>query len=381
MPEKNSKYYHATKIPVRVIIGREKQKLTGFYFNLSSFLKKNLKIVGFLTLVLAIISVQSLLFQAYEAHVINVTAHICRSSETRTPGYWKTHEEVTIQFLPQTLGDESIETFEEAFDILDSNAEDMRSKLMSHLLAMKFNIAYYGVGDYQYYVESHGSYLTINEIVAWADDLLRDPDAKRKDLEEVKDILDYLNNLHQLRFCGTIIPTIVQSFQFTEEELVTEEATTGEEVIIEEEMMLTERVVVQSCETESQQLCFTSLLGICAAGAQTCTAEGLWGECIQDNQPIDEICNNQLDDDCDGLTDCDDEFCAEDLTCQAALPEGEPSTSTEPILEEEPPVEEPPAEEPPAEEPPAEEPPAEEPPAEEPPAEEPPPVEEPPPAE
>jgi len=273
--------------------------------------KKNLKIIIFLILAITVIAGQSLLSKAYEAHVINVTAHICRQTETRTPGYWKTHEEITMQLLPQTLGTgtEEVLTFEQAFDILDSNAQDMRNKLMSHLLAMKFNIAYYGVGEYEYYVESQGRYMTINEIVGWADSLLSldNPPASRDELEEVKDILDYLNNLHELRACATITQIPVQTFQFMEEEVV-----------------VTERVAVPSCEAESQQPCFTSLAGICAVGIQTCTADGNWDECVQSNQPIDEICDNQLDDNCDGLTDCDDEFCTEDLSCQA-----EPTTECE----------------------------------------------------
>lgn len=302
-------------------------KILQFFKNI---FKRNPKITAFVFLFLVIIIGQSLLVQAFEAHVINVTARICRSSETRTPGYWKNHSEVYAQYLPTYLGgceeDIMIDTVTAADNIfVNANAKDMRRKLEFHLLAMKFNIAHYGVGDYQYYVESYGTHLTINEIVTWADNLLRDCQAKRKDLEEVKDILDYLNNLHQLRFCGTIIPTTMQTFQFTEEEVITEE-----EIVIEEEAVVTERVTVPSCEAESQQLCFTSLLGICAAGTQTCTVEGDWSECIQDNQPTDEICDNQLDDDCDGLTDCEDEFCTEDLSCQPAPSlEGENSTSTE----------------------------------------------------
>ncbi len=47
--------------------------------------------------------------------------------------------------------------------------------------------------------------------------------------------------------------------------------------------------------------------GICA-GTQTCN-NGDWGICSSTQQPITEICNNNLDDDCNGLTDSNDPSC------------------------------------------------------------------------
>ena len=72
---------------------------------------------------------------------------------------------------------------------------------------------------------------------------------------------------------------------------------------------------VTECEPEAQQVCSTGLLGICEAGTQICDLEGFWGECLQDNQPIDEVCNNELDDNCDGNIDCGDSSCLEDESC------------------------------------------------------------------
>lgn len=46
--------------------------------------------------------------------------------------------------------------------------------------------------------------------------------------------------------------------------------------------------------------CNTGLVGICAAGTQTCNNGGL--ECTPDNQPTGEICNG-LDDNCSGVPD------------------------------------------------------------------------------
>jgi len=198
-------YNQTTEIPVKIIKSSKMQFISGLF-------EKLLKRSGNFVLILAIISSQVYLLSAFEAHVINVTARICIPLETRTPGYWKTHQEVTELLLPVTLGCDEITTFEQAFDILDSSAEAMRKKLESHLLAMKFNIKYYGVGEYfteSCYYEGQDIPIntTINELVAEADLLLCNS-GTREELEDIKDKLDCLNNLHQIRECAT-------SFQLT----------------------------------------------------------------------------------------------------------------------------------------------------------------------
>lgn len=166
-----------------------------------AFLKKLGRKLSYLLFAILIIVGPILMISAYEAHVINITAHICNYSETRTPGYWKTHEEVTTPLLPQTVGCETVETFEEAFDILDSSANNMREKLASHLLAMKLNIANFGIGGYIADTCGGGG-KTIDQLVSEADALVCDPSAKKKDMEDIKNILDCLNNLHVLRYCA-----------------------------------------------------------------------------------------------------------------------------------------------------------------------------------
>ncbi len=69
------------------------------------------------------------------------------------------------------------------------------------------------------------------------------------------------------------------------------------------------------CTPEDTRPCDTGEPGICAAGTQTCDGEGFWGECVRDSDPVTEICNNALDDDCDGDIDCDDSDCASDPEC------------------------------------------------------------------
>jgi hypothetical protein len=41
-------------------------------------------------------------------------------------------------------------------------------------------------------------------------------------------------------------------------------------------------------------------VGLCAAGEQICTAIAQWSACLGAVTPIDEICENELDEDCDG---------------------------------------------------------------------------------
>jgi len=66
----------------------------------------------------------------------------------------------------------------------------------------------------------------------------------------------------------------------------------------------------QECISDDTQPCDTGLLGICAAGTETCI-DGFWGECVQDEPAVAEICDDTLDNDCDGLTDAADDDCWE----------------------------------------------------------------------
>ena len=53
--------------------------------------------------------------------------------------------------------------------------------------------------------------------------------------------------------------------------------------------------------------CDTGLLGICAAGTVTCMDE--MAQCTQNNQSAPEVCDDLLDNDCDGLVDAADPEC------------------------------------------------------------------------
>jgi len=56
---------------------------------------------------------------------------------------------------------------------------------------------------------------------------------------------------------------------------------------------------VAICQDGETRSCSTGLLGVCQEGIQTCVSED-WGSCQQVNQAEVEICNNGIDEDCDG---------------------------------------------------------------------------------
>jgi uncharacterized repeat protein (TIGR01451 family) len=213
-----SNYYQEVEVPIKIIdtkkqrsmkLKRKPKKVK----KVKGVLKRFLKTAVYLALVLVLILSQTFILSAYEAHIINVTAHICNWSEIRSCGYWKHRSHIYQYLLPQTLGDEVVNTVPKADRILRSACgkcsgcgcdETMRGKLKGQLLAMKFNIARFGIGEYL--VEGEGK--TLNELVAEADDLLRqDPPPPDSVLEEMKNILDYLNNLEQIRFCSVTLPS------------------------------------------------------------------------------------------------------------------------------------------------------------------------------
>jgi hypothetical protein len=64
----------------------------------------------------------------------------------------------------------------------------------------------------------------------------------------------------------------------------------------------------EDCEAGETRLCYPEGLGICATGTEECD-EGSWGGVCTANEPVDEICGNGLDDNCDGIVDnCNTEF-------------------------------------------------------------------------
>jgi len=59
------------------------------------------------------------------------------------------------------------------------------------------------------------------------------------------------------------------------------------------------------CTDGQTRQCGTTDVGACEYGSQTCV-DGYWSSCYSSIEPRTEDCSNNLDDDCDGLTDYDD---------------------------------------------------------------------------
>jgi hypothetical protein len=62
----------------------------------------------------------------------------------------------------------------------------------------------------------------------------------------------------------------------------------------------------------------TAGVGACKSGTQTCDSQGAWQTCAGQVQPSPEAghCNDGVDDDCNGLTDCQDPACTADPACK-----------------------------------------------------------------
>lgn len=59
--------------------------------------------------------------------------------------------------------------------------------------------------------------------------------------------------------------------------------------------------------------CNTGLLGVCSTGSYDCSSGP--GSCSQTTFPTSEVCNDGLDNDCDGSVDCGDADCFADPSC------------------------------------------------------------------
>ena len=69
-----------------------------------------------------------------------------------------------------------------------------------------------------------------------------------------------------------------------------------------------------ACNNGDTKQCGTTDIGECQYGIQTCV-DGQWGLCEGNIEPEIEICNDGLDNDCDGKTDCDDYDCIASQYC------------------------------------------------------------------
>jgi len=83
------------------------------------------------------------------------------------------------------------------------------------------------------------------------------------------------------------------------------------------------------CTLGQLRFCGVSSLGVCELGRQTCDAENVWRECVGNVDPTPEICDDGLDNDCDGRIDSADLSCS--VTAEP-LPPPLTKTPTGPVI-------------------------------------------------
>ena len=124
---------------------------------------------------------------------------VCRNVGgcTRTPGYWKNHEEVLATRLPIWLGtpggaeSEQVTTVDRADEILSSNSSNGIAKLRKHLLAAKLNIAGgVSVGTIASAITAADAFLALHDEDDW-DGLTKEEQAQ---VLAWKDTFDAYNN-------------------------------------------------------------------------------------------------------------------------------------------------------------------------------------------
>jgi hypothetical protein len=77
----------------------------------------------------------------------------------------------------------------------------------------------------------------------------------------------------------------------------------------------------QCCAPGTSRACYdgpsgTEAVGVCKGGNELCLTAGSWsGACLGEVVPSGEVCNDGLDDDCNGLTDCLDPACVGATGC------------------------------------------------------------------
>lgn len=74
------------------------------------------------------------------------------------------------------------------------------------------------------------------------------------------------------------------------------------------------------CTAGATRSCGVSDVGACQLGTQTCNALGRWDACVGNIDPVNEICDNGIDENCDGIP--DDNcfiFCSDPSVCDDGL--------------------------------------------------------------
>ena len=78
-------------------------------------------------------------------------------------------------------------------------------------------------------------------------------------------------------------------------------------------------IINQTCFEGDIQQCNTGLQGLCSEGIKTCI-NSVYSGCVQKNQATIEQCSDNIDNDCDGKTDCSDSDCSNLPVCEVLGP-------------------------------------------------------------
>lgn len=140
------------------------------------------------------------LLGASENPIIEVTANICENTETNMILKWNGNAEIYSALLPQKLGNEMIESQNEAVGILQlENDLNIRNKLRSELLALKFNIAHFEIGDN---IPIDDIKKSPTEIADQADALLAlDPPPLFTELDDMRINIEKANSFIKFHIC------------------------------------------------------------------------------------------------------------------------------------------------------------------------------------
>lgn len=139
------------------------------------------------------------LLNAFESHVVEVIANVCANSDTDMILNWTENPGVYAMLLPQEVGGEIIDTPEKTDStLLLEHDANIRNQLRSQLLVLKFNIAYFEIGDDL----DRDNGKTFNEIAHDADELfLIDPPPLFTDFEDMKIEIEKTNNSIRSQLC------------------------------------------------------------------------------------------------------------------------------------------------------------------------------------
>jgi len=103
---------------------------------------------------------------------------------------------------------------------------------------------------------------------------------------------------------------------WTDTEIVFEKRGSGDYVFVvgADPVDISDGVMIdETCNNGDNRPC-GSEIGMCEYGTQTCSGSA-WGECVGGVDPTAESCTGEIDEDCDGLNNCDDPDCSENIIC------------------------------------------------------------------